>query len=447
MITCISVDGFKSLTRFELNLLPGLNILVGPNGSGKTNIISFFEFLGNLQEMPVSDAISSAGGAGVVFTKLGENKYRPNIVCAIDGNIELRKKRVLFYRYSFEIIIGESVESISYISQRLQFKYRTVITSKINYPALFDLDLETRASGNDGDFQIIVHALDRRKIRTRYGYLHDNETISKEEIIHKIKVIINDTIGIDDSLLHSMRYIFEDWHDVIADLRGGQVFNIVPSQVRIPEDSAKPPGIREDGSGLYATLYAINKQQRRRKNVRRVFRRVESPSFVARTSIDKILKYTQLANDAISKITVKNNPFDNQLQIRIWIQGENESTVLPLSALSDGTIKWISLITIILTKRTIFSIEEPENYLHPLMQAEILSVMRSSMRPDRFILLSTHSETILNHATPEEIVVVKFKDGITTSKRLLNSQELNQEIKETGFGLGYYYIAGSLDDE
>ena len=44
MITKIKVDGFKSLKNFELELHEGLNILVGPNGSGKTNIVLFFEF-------------------------------------------------------------------------------------------------------------------------------------------------------------------------------------------------------------------------------------------------------------------------------------------------------------------------------------------------------------------------------------------------------------------
>jgi len=45
MITAIKVDGFKTLSDFQLNLNPGLNILVGPNRSGKTNIVSFLSFL------------------------------------------------------------------------------------------------------------------------------------------------------------------------------------------------------------------------------------------------------------------------------------------------------------------------------------------------------------------------------------------------------------------
>src|SRR5437016_2655856 len=64
MITHVKVDGFKSLTGFRLSFYPGLNILVGPNGSGKTNIVSFFEYLADLMEGDASEATSRVGGAG-----------------------------------------------------------------------------------------------------------------------------------------------------------------------------------------------------------------------------------------------------------------------------------------------------------------------------------------------------------------------------------------------
>ncbi len=52
MITKIYVDGFRSLSTFSMVLQPGLNMLVGPNGSGKTNIILFFEFLSHISSEP-----------------------------------------------------------------------------------------------------------------------------------------------------------------------------------------------------------------------------------------------------------------------------------------------------------------------------------------------------------------------------------------------------------
>src|SRR5262245_5098638 len=85
MITHLKVDGFRSLSRFEMDVNPGLNILVGPNGSGTTNIVSFLQFLSYLTNNPLSDAISRAGGAGAVFQKIGSGQYRKGLTASIHG--------------------------------------------------------------------------------------------------------------------------------------------------------------------------------------------------------------------------------------------------------------------------------------------------------------------------------------------------------------------------
>ncbi|MDT8375807.1 MAG: AAA family ATPase, partial [Mariprofundaceae bacterium] len=110
------------------------------------------------------------------------------------------------------------------------------------------------------------------------------------------------------------------------------------------------------------------------------------------------------------------------------------------------SIKWISLMLVIMTDDSTYSIEEPENYLHPLMQSEVISVMRSKMAVEKFVILSTHSETILNSARPEEVIVVSFENDKTVASRPSNVDILSDEIARTGFGLGYYYNAGALDD-
>ena len=38
MIRSLQVDGFKSLRKFSAEFSPGINVLIGPNGSGKTSI-------------------------------------------------------------------------------------------------------------------------------------------------------------------------------------------------------------------------------------------------------------------------------------------------------------------------------------------------------------------------------------------------------------------------
>ncbi len=446
MIRHISVNGFKTLKDFELSLIPGLNVLVGPNGSGKTNIISFLEFLGFLQIMNVTDAISTAGGAGSLFRKVGESTYEAIIRAEIVGTARVSSRQYLYYRYQFNIGIMDAGESITYTKQRLLIKRRTV--DSIDEKRISDFDLDIEKTSIDGlTTKSKIRALNDDKIDMTSSY--GRKRIERSEKERRIKQALDSYLSPGESIIRILPIIFRRNLSlpILRDLRGGQVYNIEPTKVKAPDDSAKKPGVGKDGSGLYSTLYSIQKFGRQTRKDKMLFPPYYDSSYIGRTTKKDILKYTKLANEWISDIHIIYNPFDKQLQIRVDIKSGSDVTVLPLSAMSDGTVKWICLITIILTNQTIFSIEEPENYLHPLMLAEIMSIMRTHMGRDRFILMSTHSETLLNSATPEEVIVVSYCDGKTVSKRISNVEQLSQEIRDTGFGLGYYYLAGSIEDE
>ena len=61
MIDTITIKGYKSLREIELELKP-INILIGSNGAGKSNFISFFEFLNHLYEQKLQEYIALRGG-------------------------------------------------------------------------------------------------------------------------------------------------------------------------------------------------------------------------------------------------------------------------------------------------------------------------------------------------------------------------------------------------
>lgn len=58
----ISVSGFKSLAAVEVDLRP-INVLIGANGSGKSNFLGVFEFLNAMRNGRLQNYVAHAGGA------------------------------------------------------------------------------------------------------------------------------------------------------------------------------------------------------------------------------------------------------------------------------------------------------------------------------------------------------------------------------------------------
>jgi predicted ATPase len=76
MLKHISIKGFKSIKKLDLDLSP-INVLIGANGSGKSNFISFFKLLHWIMRSPgqLQLFVGQSGGAnsllfdGAIFTK------------------------------------------------------------------------------------------------------------------------------------------------------------------------------------------------------------------------------------------------------------------------------------------------------------------------------------------------------------------------------------------
>src|SRR5437773_8480934 len=63
----ITVRGFKSIASLEKLPLKSVNILIGSNGSGKSNFIGVFSFLHAIREGHLQDYVIKAGGADKVL--------------------------------------------------------------------------------------------------------------------------------------------------------------------------------------------------------------------------------------------------------------------------------------------------------------------------------------------------------------------------------------------
>jgi predicted ATPase len=91
----IVIQGYKSIKDVEINFTP-INILIGSNGSGKSNFLSFFEFLNNLYERKLAKYVALRGGENKMLHKGKE------ITSKISAQITFEEDV-----YSFEITAGD----------------------------------------------------------------------------------------------------------------------------------------------------------------------------------------------------------------------------------------------------------------------------------------------------------------------------------------------------
>lgn len=100
-ISHVHLKGYKSIIDTEVELHPGLNIIIGPNGSGKTNFLEFLDRVTNIKFDELPKGI--AGGLKFYF-KNEDNKHTYNFEKQItvyneNGNIKERLKDKLTNKY------------------------------------------------------------------------------------------------------------------------------------------------------------------------------------------------------------------------------------------------------------------------------------------------------------------------------------------------------------
>jgi len=120
--------------------------------------------------------------------------------------------------------------------------------------------------------------------------------------------------------------------------------------------------------------------------------------------------------------------------------------------LSEGTFKTLSLLFHVITEEgTALLIEEPEVCVHHGLLSSILELIKSYSRRKQMIL-STHSDYVLDHVKPENVYRVTFEKSVGTLARhipnTMTAKELfalRQYLEQEG-NLGEYWREGGLGD-
>jgi hypothetical protein len=408
---------------------------------------------------PISEAIIRAGGVSSVFRR----KIDPSSVSAIKLCLEgeylyiqtaYTRNHQRKGRYRYELSINRSAETGVVYFDRQNFKL-SITTKQGRFRQtkggkdIWDLEVDSHVNETLHP-EITIDRLNTKKIRPQIYHGAYSKSMLQRLLIPRIARADPSVF----SFIHILDQIFQEVRNIRTDLYSGRAYNISPSAVKSREDAVFPVGIQSDGTGTSSTLFTLQKIADRRENQVRPPRVYQGSATSRRLDLNdriykEVLDLLRLVNSAITGVRIFVDPYDNILRVLFGIETKEGALEVPFQNMSDGTAKWLALTIAILSNRGVFAIEEPENFLHPYMQNEILQIIRDSMSDygrRGFAILTTHSETLLNAAKPEEIIIVKMEDGNTITSRILDPARIDEEIRRSGFGLGYLYLTGVLSN-
>lgn len=173
--------------------------------------------------------------------------------------------------------------------------------------------------------------------------------------------------------------------------------------------------LRPDASNLAAFLYRLQERHETEYDlIRRTVRRV-APFFD-----DFVLEPLALNPD----------------HIRLEWRHTTSDQHFDVSAMSDGTLRFIALATLLLQpvelRPSVILIDEPELGLHPYAIGLLASMIRQASVETQ-VIASTQSPILLDHFEPEDVLVADRVKGGTTLRRL-EREPLDAWLEEYSLG-------------
>ncbi|CAN7645441.1 AAA family ATPase [Phenylobacterium sp. LjRoot225] len=346
-----------------------LNILVGPNGHGKSNIIDALYFLHDCVAEDLDTALVKRHGVESIRQWSRTRPY--NIV--LDVSIQ-RNDGVGRYR----VILASARGSYRVVEEHAEW-----------------YGIDRYSAPVDGEHIKRKVAFDRNdegEVRFRIEPPTDHLRDERGRTVPSTDLFLN----VIDASYFSLSTMM--LRPIAEELKGFLSYSIYPNTLREPRVVSRQQYLRPDGSNLASILKQINSGQKKSK--------------------DALITALQAVMPTLVDITVRSagGYYVPVINVR---EREGEPHQFNMSQISDGTLRMLGLLTAFYQPHSpsIIALEEPEQMVHPgllslLTEAALEFSDASATRP-RQAFITSHSPTLLDLVPPDSIFWTKMTDGIT----------------------------------
>ena len=395
LIKSLRIKGMLSFQDMSIDLRP-LNVLIGPNASGKSNLI---EIIAMLQSLPrdLAGFIRQSGGISNWIWK-GD---RENGLLPSNGRIEAILKPTpisTMQRYALEID-GRGLDANINIVQETLEDEPNCVGGRTQLPQrYFGMHW-----GGGGRLTGKLESGEWRTQEVKIGEIPHGQSVLRE---------------ITEPSLYLEIYLVRQELEAVRFYRDWSIGR--SSGVRKPQPADAPNDfLNEDFSNL---ALVINQLQR-------------GPA------IREIEENLQEFYELYEQIGVSVEAGGAQL----WLREKGLQDVIPATRLSDGTLRYLALLTILCHPEPppLICIEEPELGLHPDMIPQIGKLLLSASERTQLIV-TTHSKALIDRLweDPESVIVCERNFDAGSEFKRLSANKLEKWLER--YELGELWEKGVL---
>lgn len=452
----INIRNYKSIVDTNLLLKKGVNILIGPNGSGKTCLLNALKFLSDLAIDGVGQAVAKNGGPKRVYHR---GKERISFTIRYDYDKRIYKKRQAEHYFEWQIEIEQKGKEpvATIIRENL-----SIFAIKRNEDKVFEIEI------NRENLKNITHKLflSKEDIGKDFFYFWHNIGKNKAELITIFINDINSSIeefkrNPDNSILEFISFYDSKIEELLLSFQRLSEYNIIPQIARGENDSLPFSEMKPNGEGLSNVIFSLENRNYEKITNSRTFGSYSKRDYnrilllfphrrsLGRKNI-KLNSALENINEELSKavrpiIAVTTGINQSNGKRFVVFKTSNNMKFYP-DEVSDGTIKWLCiLVSIYIPFSDLYIIEEPENYLHPWMQQRLITLMRKQAKQySTLFLITTHSPTLLNTLLPEEVIVIRSSENGTIATNITHKDDIYEILQDNDFGLGDLWVSGAI---
>ena len=406
---------FKNFAEAELDLFKPLTVLLGRNGSGKTNLIEGIELLATLARGTPLNEITDLDRGGTFeirgglrsCIRFGENAHGMMFYQAgipFDG----RKRRV---RYIITIA-ARGRNDVQLMAERLDIGDRAFFDAANSGGDLLEVRYDNFSRGRNPSCQVSAS----RSVLSRYEEVLRNSQASSPKLRAATRAV----------------------RSVRGYLRSSYIFDPQPKAMREYARAESGPKLRRGGANLSAVLYAL--------------RGGDTEKQAALQRITETIR--QIPEEPFTEIGFAETSLGDVMAGFIRGEGKDKSgeTLVDARLLSDGTLRMLAIVTALETvpESSRIVIEEFDNGLHP-SRAKLLvrTLSETASRRKLNVLVTTHNPAFMDALDESQMESVHIchgdESGGGSQVTRLGDMDIAGTLAVRG-GLGDFVTRGALEE-